>query len=376
MARVLVLGGGMVGTVIAEDLARDHAVTLADKRPAALARAATRIPGLSTVEADLSDPARITELAREHDLVCGALASVLGYGALRAVIEAGRPYCDISFMPEDAWELDALAQERGVTAVVDCGVAPGMSNLLSGYGRALLDKADRIEIWVGGLPVERRWPFQYKAGFAPSDVLEEYTRPARVVENGQVVVKAALSEPELMDLPGVGTVESVLTDGLRSLAFTLDAPHMREMTLRWPGHYDLMRVFRETGLFSKELIEVNGQQVRPLDVTSALLFPKWQYQPGEADLTVMRVRVSGTKDGASQTHTWDLLDYADPVTGNTSMSRTTAFPCTIVAREILAGNIAQKGVIVPERLGSIPGLPERIFVELAKRGVRYGYAQT
>lgn len=373
MARVLVLGGGMVGTVIAEDLASDHQVTLADKRPAALARAAARIPGLATVEADLSDPAAITALAREHDLVCGALASVLGYRALRAVIEAGRPYCDISFMPEDAWELDALAQERGVTAVVDCGVAPGMSNLLCGYGRSLVDHAERIEIWVGGLPVERRWPFQYKAGFAPSDVIEEYTRPARVVENGKVVVKPALSEPELIDIPGVGTVESVLTDGLRSLAFTLDAPQMREMTLRWPGHYELMRVFRETGLFSKEPITVDGQTVRPLDVTSALLFPKWQYQPGEADLTAMRIRVSGTKDGAAVVHTWDLLDHADPVSGNTSMSRTTAFPCTIVAREILAGNITQTGVIVPEKLGSVPGLPDRIFAELAKRGVKYSY---
>jgi saccharopine dehydrogenase-like NADP-dependent oxidoreductase len=372
MAHVLVLGAGMVGTIIAADLARDHTVTLADKRPEALERAAARIgPALRTVVADLSDPAEIERLAGEVDAVAGALASHLGLAALRAVIRAGKPYCDISFMPEDAWTVSAEAAAAGVTAVVDCGVAPGMSNLLSGWGVARLDHTERLTIRVGGLPVERRMPFQYKAGFAPADVIEEYTRPARLVEGGQIVIKPALTELEAIELPHVGTVEAFNTDGLRSLAYTLQVPWMREQTLRWPGHVALMAAFREAGLFSKEPITVDGGTVRPLDVTSAVLFPKWTYEDGEADLTVMRVEVEGTLGGQPTRLWWDLFDVYDPVTRARSMSRTTAFPCAIVLRMLLDGTIRQPGVWVPEQLGAMLGVPEAILAGLEARGVRY-----
>ena len=207
------------------------------------------------MRADLRDPEVVTGLVREHDLVIGALPSHIGFATVRAVIEAGRDLVDISFMPEDARELDAFARERGVTAVVDCGVAPGVSNMMAGFAAGQLDPCEKLEIYVGGLPVERRWPFDYKAGFAPHDVIEEYTRPARLVENGRIVVREALSEPELMHFPGVGTLEAFNTDGLRSLADTLAVPFMKEKTLRYPGHVELMRVLRETGFFSKEPLD-------------------------------------------------------------------------------------------------------------------------
>lgn len=362
----------MVGSCMASDLARkpDLSVTVADVRPGALAQVASRF-GVKTLDADLANPAKVRELAAGFDVVLGALSSVIGLQTLRAVVEAGKPYCDISFMPEDALALDALAKERGVTAIVDCGVAPGMSNLLCGQAAAELDPCESLEIYVGGLPAVRRWPFEYKAGFSPSDVLEEYTRPSRVVENGQVVVKEALSEPELMDFPEVGTLEAFNTDGLRSLAYTLKVPSMREKTLRYPGHAALMRVFRETGLFSKEPIEVGGQRVRPLDVTSALLFPRWTFAEGEGDLTVMRVIARGRKDGRAIKKTWDLFDRYDPASGFRSMSRVTAFPATIVAGMLARGELRRPGVHPPELLAREPGLLDRILEELAERGVRY-----
>ena len=127
---------------------------------------------------------------------------------------------------------------------------------------------------MGGLPVERNWPWEYKAGFAPADVIEEYVRPARQVENGEVVVHEALSEPELVHFEGLGSLEAFHTDGLRSLTETLgDIPNIREKTLRYPGHIERMRALREAGFFSTEEIEVKGVRIRPLDVTSALLFP-------------------------------------------------------------------------------------------------------
>ena len=374
MAKVIVLGAGMVGTVMAADLLADAFidVTLADVRPEALRGAAGRIgPRLRTVQADLGEVETLKRTIAPFALVLGALSSRIGFQTLRAVVESGKNYCDISFMPQDAWELDELAKANGVTAVVDCGVAPGMSNMLAGFGDAQLDQCERIEIYVGGLPRERRWPFQYKAGFSPHDVIEEYTRPSRVVEHGRIVVKEALSEPELMDFPGVGTLEAFNTDGLRSIANFIKAPFMKEKTLRYPGHIELMRVFRETGLFGHDPVDVGGTQVRPIDLTSALMFPKWTYEPGEEDLTVMRVLVEGTKRGQRVCYTWDLLDFFDRTSQCTSMSRTTAIPCAIVARMIAAGQVRMRGVIPPELLGRDPGVLDHVLQEHAKRGIEY-----
>lgn len=374
MFNAIVLGAGMVGSVMARDLAQDaeFSVTIVDRSAEALARAKALDPDrIKTAVLDLSDLDAVKAAIAPCDIVLGAAASHLGYDLLRTVIEAGKNYADISFMPEDAMDHDELAKAKGVTAVVDCGVAPGMSNLLCGRAVAALDECDELEIYVGGLPVERRWPFEYKAGFAPADVIEEYTRPSRIVEGGEVVVREALSEPELMDLPGVGTVEAFNTDGLRSIADTLEIENMKEKTLRYPGHIEIMRVLRAMGLFSKEPIEVGGQMVVPLEVTQKLMFPMWTYEEGEADLTVMRVSGSGVLDGIETRITWDLLDYYDAATGATSMSRTTAFPCAIFARMIARGELNRPGVAPPELLGHDEALVERVLGELMERGVRY-----
>lgn len=376
MTKALVLGAGMVGSVMAFDLARHgHDVTIADASDANLANAAARAPGkIHTTKADLGDAPTISALAHAADVVLGALPSKLGFAAMKAVIQAGRPYCDISFMTEDFESLDALAKSHGVTVVADCGVAPGMSHILSAHGAGLLDDCREIEIYVGGLPRERRWPFEYKAAFSPADVIEEYTRPSRLVEHGHVVVREALSEPQLMDFPHVGTLEAFNTDGLRSLTTSLRVPFMKEKTLRYPGHIALMRAMRETGLFSTTPIEVKGQRVVPLEVTSALLFPKWTYEPGEADLTVMRVIARGSKSGTLLTHAWNLFDVYDPATNCSSMARTTAFPCTIVAGFLARGHFHEPGVHAPEHLASVPGLVDTLLAELAERGVKYTHS--
>ncbi len=378
MKKAVVLGAGMVGSVIAADMAADpeYEVSIVDSRPENLARAVRRCDDRATpVSADLADADALRRAIANADIVLGALASHLGLQALKTVIEARKPYCDISFMAEDAIDFSPFAEGAGVTAVVDCGVAPGMSNLLAGYAARLLNPCESIEIYVGGLPVERRWPYEYKAGFAPADVIEEYTRPSRIVEHGAVVVKPALSEPELLDFPGVGTLEAFNTDGLRSLASTLRVPFMKEKTMRYPGHIDLMRAMRETGFFSKEPVQLNGVPVVPLELTSALMFPKWTYEPGERDLTVMRVSGVGHRDGRRVRLTWDLLDFLDPSTGFTSMSRTTAFPCTIIARLIAEGRIQRTGVLPPELLAE-DWLVQHVLSELSRRGVRYSFTES
>jgi len=377
----------MVGSVIATDIARDPhlAVTVADHRQDALDRCATRAARmgvkLTTQRADLADPAHVRALAAESDLVCGAMASGIALAAMRAVIEAGRCYCDISFMPEDFTQLHALALSRGVTVVPDCGVAPGMSHILAAAAAAELHRCEALDIFVGGLPTVRTWPFEYKAAFSPADVIEEYTRPARLVENARVVTREALSEPELINLPGVGTLEAFNTDGLRSLLHTLPLTRLREKTLRYPGHIELMRVLRHLGLMETAAVEVADQHghpvhIRPRDLLAKLMFPHWAYQPGETDLTVMRVEATGTDSAGTPARvTWDLLDHAQAESAatphTTSMARTTAFPCAIVARLMLEGRLHAPGVNPPEKLPSFPGVLDALLTQQADRGVIY-----
>jgi saccharopine dehydrogenase-like NADP-dependent oxidoreductase len=365
----VVLGGGMIGAVIARDLASDpeFEVTVVDRRPEGLARIA-QDGRVKTRVANLAVAVEVRQAIAGAQVAVGALSSSIGFATLRTVIEAGVPYTDVSFMAENPLELDALARSRGVTAVVDCGVAPGISNLIAGHAAHRLAPCERIDIFVGGLPLDRRWPFEYKAGFAPVDVIEEYTRPARLVEHGQVVVREALTEPEPLDFPGIGTLEAFNTDGLRSLTRTLKVPHMREKTLRYPGHIEIMRVFRHLGLFSSSPIEVAGQKVRPLDVTQALLFPLWQFGEGEADVTILRVEAWGRDGGRAARLRFDLCDRYDPETGLRSIARTTAFPVAIIARMVARGQFGP-GVLPPELLAREAGVLDELMAELKRRRV-------
>ncbi|MDX2131025.1 MAG: saccharopine dehydrogenase C-terminal domain-containing protein [Planctomycetota bacterium] len=378
MASAIVLGAGMVGSVMAADMAAQGFDTaIADVRRENLDAASARAGGrVRAILADLSDASNVRRVVEPFDVVLGALSSRIGFRALRAVIDAGKPYADISFMGEDFTELDALAKDRGVTVVTDCGVAPGMSHILAAYGASMLSPCEAIEIYVGGLPRVRTWPYEYKAAFSPADVIEEYTRPARLVEHGAVVVRPALSEPELMDFEGVGTLEAFNTDGLRSLCRSLSVPFMKEKTLRYPGHIELMRVMRETGLFDETPVEVRGVRVVPRELTSALLFPKWTYGPGEEDLTVMRVTARGMRGRERVTLRWDLLDFYHRPTRATSMARSTAFPCTIVASLIASGRFASPGVNPPERLAAFPDLVRELLAHLETRGMRYVFSES
>jgi len=370
--KIIVLGAGLVGGPMAVDLAADSRfdVTVADIDAEALARLKKDRP-ITTLVKDLSDAELVKNLVRDYDMVLSAVPGFMGFLTLKAVIEAGKNVVDIAFFPEDAFLLDDLAKERGVAAVVDCGVAPGMSNILTGHIDHLLDETRRVLIYVGGLPEIREWPYEYKAVFSPIDVIEEYVRPARYVEYGKVVIRPALSDPELLDFPGVGTLEAFNTDGLRTLAQTIKAPHMKEKTLRYPGHIEKMAMLRETGFFSQDEITVKGVKVRPLDVTAKLLFPKWKLKDGESDITVLRLVVEGIKGGGSWRYSYDLLDRYDPATRTHSMARTTGYTATVVVRMLARGMYSRKGIIVPEYIGQHPECVDFVLKGLKERGIVY-----
>ncbi|MGC1244263.1 MAG: saccharopine dehydrogenase C-terminal domain-containing protein [Chryseosolibacter sp.] len=367
--KVAVLGAGLVGKAIAIDLSANTDVTSVDVNEEALKFVEQK--GIRTKKADLTDHEQLRHFLQPFDLVVGAVPGFMGFKTVRTVIEAGKNMVDISFFPEDTFELDTLAKKHQVTVVTDCGVAPGMGNIILGYHNARM-KINDYECLVGGLPVVREWPYEYKAVFSPIDVIEEYTRPARYVQHGALVVREALSDPELLHFDRVGTLESWNSDGLRSLIKTMShIPNMIEKTLRYPGCIEYLRVLRESGFFSYEEVEINGMRVRPIDVTAKLLFPKWKLKPGESEFTVMRIRISGEENGKATSIEYNLLDYTDKTTDTLSMARTTGYTCTAAANLVLEGRFSRKGICPPEYLGEEEDNFRLIMNYLKDRGVVY-----
>lgn len=367
--RIVVLGGGRVGGAIARDLSaeEDFSVLVVDVDPIRVERLTDA--GADGVIADLSDPKNVTKAVKDADLVVGAVPGFLGYQTAERVLEAGRPLVDISFFPEDAFGLDALAKRANVPCLVDCGIAPGLSNLVLGRMETDLDDTTSFHCLVGGLPVERVWPWEYKALFSPGDVIEEYVRPARLRRHGVEVTMPALSEVELVEFTGLGSLEAFNTDGLRSLLKTCKTPNMVEKTLRYPGHAEKMRVLREAGFFGTEEIQVASGMVRPRDVTEALLFSAWHFEDGEPDLTVMRLVVEGRKDEKEVRHTYNVLDYYHTDTETSSMARTTGYTCTAMVHLVANKMWSEPGVVPPEIVGRRKDCFDAILEHLKEREV-------
>lgn len=369
MKKIIILGAGLVGKAIAIDLSKRFDVTAADFNQDSLTALSTQ--RIKTICTDFTRAESLKEVLTPYDIVVGAVPGFMGFQTVKTVIEAGKNMVDISFFPEDPFELDHLAKQKEVTIVTDCGVAPGMGNIILGYHNHKM-KVEEFECLVGGLPVIREWPYEYKAVFSPIDVIEEYTRPARYVQRGAVVTKQALSDAELIHIDGIGTLESWNSDGLRSLIKTMpNVPNMIEKTLRYPGCIEYLRVLRETGFFSYDSIDVNGMKIRPIDVTAKLLFPKWKLKPGEEEFTVMRIRVAGEENGKKIHYEYNLLDRTDKKTNTMSMARTTGYTCTAVVNLVAENKFSRKGICPPEYVGETEANFNFILDYLKARNVVY-----
>lgn len=370
MGKIIVLGAGMVGKAIAIDLSKKHQVTSADIDQESLKYLSENHP-IDVVAVNLMEEDRIYDLVKHFDLVVSAVPGFMGYDTLRTVIEAEKNIVDISFMPEDFMELNALAAQKGVTAITDCGVAPGVPNFLVGYYNELME-IENFEYVVGGLPKIKVYPFYYKAPFSPVDVVEEYTRPARFVEKGKLMTKPAMSEPEMVFFDQVGTLEAFYTDGLRSLLNNMGhIPNMREKTLRYPGHIQLIQALKIAGFFDKEPIPVNNTMIRPIDFTSNVLIKDWKLGPEEPEFTVMRIALSGKKDGVSKRIVYEVYDEYDPVQKLSSMARTTGFTATASAELVLQNKFTGKGVFPPELVGMDEDCFSFVMNYLAERNIKY-----
>lgn len=372
MSNIIVLGAGMVGSAIAIDMAKNHKVTITDVNIQVLERVQQKCNGLQIQQLDVTNVTALKETIRKYDLVICAVPGFLGFQTLKNIIEAEKNVIDISFFSENSLELDQLAKTKQVTAIVDCGVAPGMDNIILGYHNESMKLTD-FECLVGGLPKHKKWPFYYKAPFSPVDVIEEYTRPARYVENGVEVVREALTDCDYIEFDNVGTLESFNSDGLRSIIYTMPhIPNMKEKTLRYPGHVEYVRVLKESGFFAEEKIEVGGQLVSPLEVTSKILFKEWKLGEEEEEITVMRITIQGENaDGRIEKIVYNLHDEYCKGTNTSSMARTTGYTAAAAANMFLDGHFSEKGVFPPELVGKHEPCFKYIIKYLEERNIFY-----
>ena len=368
--KILILGAGHVGSAIAIDLKKSgYHVASMDLDKTALRKLSSH--GVESINGSFTDTPFLRKHLKSASLVIGASPGCFGFGLMKEVLTARKNMVDISFCPENSLELDELARENKVCLITDMGVAPGMCNLFLGYHNVRM-QVESYRCLVGGLPFKREWPLEYKASWSPLDVIEEYTRPARLREHGKTVTKPALSDAELINLDPVGTLEAWNSDGLRSLLYTMPhVPSLTEKTLRYPGTTDYLRVLRELGYFSIEEIDIQGSKVRPVDLTASLLFPKWKLSPGEREFTIMHVEISGNENKKPVKYHYDLYDEYNEKTDTWSMARTTGYACAAAAELLLKGLYFRKGVNPPEYLGENEENYRFIMDYLKKRDVNY-----
>ncbi len=372
MSNIIVLGTGMVGSAMAVDLAKKHQVTSSDFSLKPLEKIKSKNQNINTLQIDVTKKLELISTLQAFDLVVCAVPGFLGFNTLKTIIEAKKDVVDISFFPENALELNKLAKQNNVTAIVDCGVAPGMGNIILGYHNEQIKITD-FECLVGGLPKTKKWPFNYKAPFSPIDVIEEYTRPARYIENGKLIIREALTDVELVEFDKVGTLESFNSDGLRSLIFTMPhIPNMKEKTLRYPGHIEYIQVLKKSGFFDSKKIEINGTKISPIAFTNKILFKEWFLEDNEEELTIMKITIKGiNKKGENEEIIYDLHDEFCQETQTSSMARTTGYTATAAVNLVLNNLFNEKGVFPPEMVGKHKVCYEFILSYLKDRNVTY-----
>jgi len=339
MARICVLGGGLVGRFVACTLhERQHVVKVVD------AEVLEEIPAEIEVVQAFVQLETLPDLVSGFDVVVNCLPGRIGHAIRPTLLSIeGLSVADLAFTAEDPMEYDGLAKEHGSRLIYDVGIAPGLSNALLMDAQCRFGTLSSAKIWVGGNPQESDDEWSYMAPFSPSDVIEEYTRPARIRRNGQNITEPALSDRHLVPVPGYGPMEAFLTDGVRSLLDTIDSEELLEYTVRWPGHIDRYLTGEDT---EKELIEA------------------WKFDSNRPEFTWLAVEVNSQED----TQRWDLIDEGKE--GWSSMARTTGLVTVEVAEMLAEGVIPEAGVMPPERLGRDPKLLSRLLSSMKDAGVQ------
>ena len=374
--RMLVLGAGLQGSACAYDLLQNPGVTgvtIADLRPDHLPRflEAARDERLRPVKLDVSDEQAVRQAMAGHAAVMSAIPYYYNGPMARFAVESGCHFADLGGNTEIVMEQKKLhdeAKSKGVSVIPDCGLAPGMVNILAAEGIRRVDHADTVKIFVGGLPQNPEPPLNYQIVYSLEGALDYYTTRSWIVRDGEPAQVDALSEIEHVEFPEpVGRLEAFHTAGGIStmpFAYAGRIDSMEYKTLRYPGHADVMRPIRDLGLLSLEPIEVKGQRVVPRDLFIAAVTPQLK-KPEGRDLVALRVEVAGTKGGSSSRTVFQLIDRYDTEHGISAMMRTTGYSLSITGQMQADGRVTETGVHTPDE-----AMPFRAYVdELKRRGI-------
>ena len=374
--RMLVLGAGLQGSACAYDLLQNPEVSevrLADLHVERLPEFLAPYSGkrLIPTRLDVRDDEAVRAVMAESNAVMSAIPYYFNYELARHAAEVGVHFCDLGGNTEIVFqqkELDPIARERNVTIVPDCGLAPGMVNILAQYGIEQMDDVKSVRIYVGGLPQNPEPPLNYQIVYSLEGVLDYYTTLSWVVRDGRRMQVKALSEREPVHFPRpVGELEAFHTaGGLSTMAFRYEGqiPTMEYKTLRYPGHAHIMEAIRELGLLELTPVDVKGIKVVPRDLVISALTPKLT-KPNSRDLVALRVTVDGTKDGAPKKLGWELIDFYDQAHGISAMMRTTGYSLSITGQMQARREIGPPGVHTPDEC--VPAA--RYIAELGKRGI-------
>jgi saccharopine dehydrogenase-like NADP-dependent oxidoreductase len=373
--KVLIIGCGNIGSVSAQDLVKSvpsTEIVVADKNEKRAKDVAEKIEkdNVSWTGLDTSNHGELVNTLKGFDLAMGFLPGKLGYGLCKACIDAGKDLVDVSYMAENPMTLNASAAKAGVTIVPDCGLAPGISNVLVGHAVGKLDEVKAVHVMVGGLPERSVPPLGYTITWSPESLIDEYTRKVVIVKKGRKVEIEALSGVEAITFPKVGELEAFYTDGLRTLLYTMEnVEEMWEKTLRYLGHAEKIKAFQTLGFFDEKKIDVEGVNVSPRKLTVKLIGEKL-WKPEVKDIVVLKVEVVGVENGKKTSYSYHLLDNYDKKQGITAMARTTAYPASIVAQLMLKKAVKEKGVVPPEKIGMDKKLFSQFSDGLKKRGIK------
>jgi lysine 6-dehydrogenase len=374
--RMLVLGAGLQGSACAYDLLQNDEVSevrLADVNIGHMPHFLAPYSGrrLIPTPLDVRNAEGVRALMRESDAVMSAIPYYFNLDLARHAADVGVHFSDLGGNTDIVFEqkrLDAKAREKGITIVPDCGLAPGMVNILAQHGIDQLDTVDEVKIFVGGLPQNPEPPLNYQIVYSLEGVLDYYTTLSWVVRNGQREQVKALSEvePVRFDEP-VGELEGFHTaGGLSTMAFRYEEkiPTMEYKTLRYPGHARIMEAIRDLGLLDLEPVDVKGVRVSPRDVAVTVMGPRLTKEEGR-DLVALRVTVKGKKNGTAKTVEFELVDFYDEERGISAMMRTTGYSLSITGQMQARGQVQPAGVHTPDEC--VPAIP--YIEELRKRGI-------
>lgn len=373
--KIVVIGCGNIGSVITQDLANSLSsaeITMADMNKNRAEEAVSKIGkgNVSVIQVDASNHTELVGVLRKFDLAVDALPGWLGYRVCKAAISAQVDMVDVSYMPEDIMKLHNAALKAKICLIPDCGMSPGIGNILIGHAVSRLDKVEKIHILNGGLPEKPVPPLGYVITWSVSDLIDMYFRKVNVVENGRKIQVEPMTGLEEIKFPRVGKLEAFYTDGLRTLLHSIrNANEMWEKTFRYPGHVEKIKLLKALGWFDEKPVKIGNLDVVPRDIAARLLERKLK-RPEIPDIVAMFIEVEGLKGNKRIRYTYHLFDKYDKKHNVTSMARTTAYTASVIAQLATRKAIVEKGVIPPEKLGMKDQIYRRFLGMMRKRGVR------